>query len=70
MCNLLEHSERDARLQDARKREPIYVDLTAEYGIPYEPPPLTTPNGYLSFEGMRAEAQAAARRRQFASAFH
>jgi hypothetical protein len=57
MCNLLEHSERDARLRQAKRGEPIYASLAAEYGIQYEPPSLTTPNGYLSFEGMRTEVR-------------
>ncbi|UYL88351.1 hypothetical protein SEA_EVEPICKLES_64 [Arthrobacter phage EvePickles] len=38
MCNLLEHSERDARLQQSKRDEPIYADLADERGIPYEGP--------------------------------
>jgi hypothetical protein len=38
MCNLLEHSERDARLQQAKRGEPIYASLADERGIPYEGP--------------------------------
>jgi hypothetical protein len=38
MCNLLEHSERDARLQQAKRGEPIYANLADERGIPYQGP--------------------------------
>ncbi|WXW93187.1 hypothetical protein SEA_BRAYBEAST_51 [Arthrobacter phage BrayBeast] len=40
MCNLLEHSERDARIQQAKRGEPIYATIAAEHGFPYEPPPV------------------------------
>ncbi|UDL14892.1 hypothetical protein PP357_gp45 [Arthrobacter phage Sarge] len=40
MCNLIEHSERDARIQQAKRGEPIYAATAAEHGIPYEPPPV------------------------------
>jgi hypothetical protein len=40
MCNLLEHSERDARLQQAKRGEPIYASLADERGVTYEPPPV------------------------------
>lgn len=38
MCGLMEHSARDARLQQARQREPIYATLADQHGISYEPP--------------------------------
>lgn len=40
MCNLMVHSERDAQIQQARRREPIYAELTDKYLVPYEPPPV------------------------------
>jgi hypothetical protein len=39
MCNLIEHTERDARTQQSKNREPIYATLADQHGIPYEPPP-------------------------------
>ena len=38
MCSLIEHTERDAREQQARRAEPIYAALATERGIPYEGP--------------------------------
>lgn len=38
MCNLQTHIERDAQVQQARRREPIYAELTDKYLMPYDPP--------------------------------
>jgi len=38
MCSLMQHSERDARIQQARRSEPIYAELADKYLLPYEPP--------------------------------
>jgi hypothetical protein len=38
MCNLIEHTERDQRQQQAKRLEPIYANLADERGIPYQGP--------------------------------
>jgi hypothetical protein len=38
MCSLQEHSARSAREREQQQQDPIYTELAAEYGIPYEPP--------------------------------
>lgn len=38
MCNLIEHTERDQRQQQAKRLEPIYAALADERGIPYQGP--------------------------------
>jgi len=42
MCNLQTHMDRDHRIHEAQRAEPVYTKLAAEYGIEYEPPTLTT----------------------------
>lgn len=37
MCSLQEHSQRSIREREAQQQEPIYTELAAEQGIPYEP---------------------------------
>ena len=38
MCSLQAHIDRDAKIQEGRRREPIYAELTDKYLLPYEPP--------------------------------
>jgi len=38
MCNLQTHMDRDHRVEEAKRLEPVYTKLAAEYGIDYEPP--------------------------------
>jgi len=38
MCNLQTHMDRDHRIHEAQRLEPVYTKLAAEYGIEYEPP--------------------------------
>jgi len=38
MCNLQTHMDRDHRLHEAQRLEPVYTKLAAEYGIEYQPP--------------------------------
>jgi len=42
MCNLQIHMDRDHRIHEAQRLEPVYAALAAEYGIEYQPP--TTDN--------------------------
>ncbi|AYR01571.1 hypothetical protein PP639_gp071 [Arthrobacter phage Seahorse] len=65
MCNLLEHTERDAKLQQAKRAEPIYASLAVERGIPYEPP-RTAEGGRLDFEDIRDRTGEMLRRIQIA----
>ena len=38
MCNLQTHMDRDHRLEEAKRLEPVYAALANEYGIEYQPP--------------------------------
>ena len=38
MCSLQEHSQRDNRLTEAKRGEPIYARLAEEHGLEYQPP--------------------------------
>ena len=42
VCNLQTHMDRDHRIHEAQRAEPVYTKLAAEYGIEYQPP--TTDN--------------------------
>ena len=39
MCNLQIHIEREARVREAERTEPIYAGMVYEYGIEYQPLP-------------------------------
>ena len=39
MCNLQTHIEREARIREAERLEPVYAGLVHEYGIEYQPLP-------------------------------
>ena len=39
MCNLQTHIEREARIREAERLEPIYAGMVHEYGIEYQPLP-------------------------------
>jgi hypothetical protein len=38
MCNLQTHIDRDHRIVEAQRLEPVYTKLATEYGIEYQPP--------------------------------
>ena len=38
MCNLQTHMDRDHRIHEAQRLEPVYAALATEYGIEYQPP--------------------------------
>ena len=43
MCNLQTHMDRDHRVEEAKRAEPVYAALAAEHGIGYESPTAATP---------------------------
>jgi len=59
MCNLQTHMDRDHRIHEAQRLEPVYTKLAAEYGVEYQPPnPVTESQVQLAREVAAAFARA------------